>query len=218
MAESVSVPTKTSPRTGRARTKDMSSERESTLRRFVEIVQANAKGIETAALKEAIDRLQSAETGSALSPDSTKQELVLALAQGRTYTAEERLLLELEAQKRAFARRHELLRGALTASEVGALLGMNRQTAHDRLRSQALLAVEDQGRWKFPYWQFDANGPNGVVAGLPDVLKALNISALGKVNWLTTPNPYLEGRTPLKALQDGDIERVIDQARAVGYC
>jgi hypothetical protein len=145
-----------------------------------------------------------------------KGALVQALTEGREYTPEETILLELEAQRQAFARRRELLRGALSSTQVAELLGTKRQTPHDRLRSQTLLAVEDNGRWQFPYWQFDASGPNGVIAGLPDVLKALDISALAKVSWLTTPNPYLEGRTPLQALKEGQAARVIDQARAVG--
>ena len=55
-----------------------------------------------------------------------------------------------------------------------------------------------------------------LLAGLPDVLRALDASLLGKASWLMRANPYLEGRTPLEALRGGDLERVLDQARAVG--
>ena len=147
---------------------------------------------------------------------SEQARLVAAISEGRVYTPEESLQLEVQAQERAFARRRELLQGALTAPQVARLLGTTRQTPHDRAQSQTLLAIEDKGSLRFPHWQFDANGPNGVVAGLPDVLRALDASPLGKISWFTLPNPHLEGRTPLETLKAGEAARVIDQARAVG--
>ena len=147
---------------------------------------------------------------------SAKAALVERLSEGRTYTPAEAAALELSANRQAFARRHELLAGALTASQAAALLGTTRQTPYDRAGKKTLLAVMDRGHLRFPSWQFDAGGPNGVVAGLPDALRALDVAPLGKVSWMTRPNPYLEGRTPLQALKDGDLARVVDQARAVG--
>ncbi len=147
---------------------------------------------------------------------SEQARLVAAVSGGRVYTLEEALKLEVEAQERAFARRHRLLQGSLTAPQVARLLGTTRQTPHDRAQSQTLLAIEDKGSLRFPHWQFDANGPNGVLAGLPDILKALDASPLGKIRWFTLPNPYLEGRTPLEALKAGDTARVVNQAQAVG--
>ena len=47
-------------------------------------------------------------------------------------------------------------------------------------------------------------------------MRTLDVSQLSKVSWLTRPNPYLEDRTPLDALKDGDRDRVVDAARAVG--
>lgn len=158
----------------------------------------------------------SEQTRAASNRVSEEDKLVLALAEGQTYSPDEALRLEIEAQQRAFACREVLLRGSLTAPQVARLLGTTRQTPHDRAQSQTLLAVEDRGSLRFPYWQFDANGPNGIIVGLPAVLKALDISPLGKVSWLTRPNPYLDGRTPLEILKAGEVERVLDQARAVG--
>ncbi len=161
-------------------------------------------------------QMASEQTRAASHRVSDEDKLVLALSEGQTYSPDEELRLEIEAQQRAFACRETLLRGSLTAPQVARLLGTTRQTPHDRAKSLTLLAVEDRGSLRFPYWQFDANGPNGTVAGLPAVLKALDISPLGKVSWLTRPNPSLEGRTPLEALKAGEAERVVDQARAVG--
>lgn len=150
------------------------------------------------------------------SADHAVNVLVDNLSQGRKYSPEETLTMELELLGQAFELRRKLLNGALTTIQVAQLLGTRRQTPHDRVRSGTLLGVEENGRWLFPYWQFDPTGPNGVVSGLPEILRALQISALAKANWLTLPNPYLEGRSPLQALKAGEVERVVDIARAVG--
>ena len=138
------------------------------------------------------------------------------LAGGRVYSPEEHLALEIDAQLRAFRARQELLADSLTAPQVAELLGTSRQTPHDRTRSGSLLAVLDRGQLRFPRWQFDPSGPDGVVLGLPEVIRALDVAPLAKVSWLTRPNPYLEDRTPLVALKAGERDRALDAARAVG--
>lgn len=123
-----------------------------------------------------------------------------------------------------FALRHGMLEGALTASQVITLLECkSRQTPHDRRRAGSLFAIQDNGVWKFPVWQFDAKGPDGVLKGLPEVLQALGsyvpLSEVEKAGFLTRSNPYLGGRTPLEALKSGsarDRQQVVALARAVG--
>ena len=167
-------------------------------------------------LDATLDLFQKALRRPAATRPSAKTDLVRRLSGGRAYTPAQAAALELRAGQEAFARRRHLLTGALTAPEAARLLGTTRQTPHDRAGKGALLAILDQGRLLFPAWQFDPEGPNGVLAGLPDVLRALDVSPLGKASWLTRISPYLEGRTPLQALREGEFERVIDQARAVG--
>jgi hypothetical protein len=145
-----------------------------------------------------------------------KASLVSALSEGRTYSSAQALKLEIENQERYFQQRRDLLKNALTTSQVATLLGTSRQTPHDRVQTGSLLAVSEQGRLMFPSWQFDAAGPNGVVAGLPQVLRELEVPAFTKVRWLTRANPVFEGRTPLEALKGGELQRVADAARAVG--
>lgn len=135
---------------------------------------------------------------------------------GRTYTRQEKLELELESLFRYFERRRQLLEGALTAPYVAKLLGTSRQTPHDRIKSQTLLGVLDKGTYRFPAWQFDPEGPDGVIDGLPEVLRVLEVSDFAKLNWLMRPNPFLDGLTPLVALKQGQKERVIREAAAVG--
>ncbi len=145
-----------------------------------------------------------------------RRELVADLTAGREYGRPERSALEMANLARAFRRRRELLDSSLTAPQVADLLGTSRQTPHDRVKGGTLLAVLDKGIWKFPIWQFDPEGPDGVIEGLPEVLRALRASPLAKASWLVRPNRYLEGRTPLEALEEGLIEAVKGAAETVG--
>ena len=42
------------------------------------------------------------------------------------------------------------------------------------------------------------------------------MSDYSKLNWLTRPNPVLDGSTPIEALKLGQRERVLAEATAVG--
>ena len=119
---------------------------------------------------------------------------------------------------RAFAERRMLLTEAMGVAEVAELLGVGRQTPHDRVKAETLLAVKENGKLMFPDWQFDPEGADGVLAGLPEVLRAMRgpISALGRVRWFVTPKPLMDGRTPLEALRAGDVDDVIREAQSIG--
>ena len=155
-----------------------------------------------------------AQTDSAAS--AARADLVLALTDGKDYNAAERVALASVAQTRGFARRKALLEGALTAPEVARLLGTSRQTPHDRVKSKTLLAVPDGGAARFPLWQFDSAGPHGVVAGLPEVLRALTVPPYSQAAWLTKPNAQFQERTPLEELKRGRVRRVTEAARSAG--
>ena len=125
--------------------------------------------------------------------------------------------LEFEALEARFASRRDLLQHCIGTSDVVRLLALrNRQTPLDRLKAGTLLAIRDQGQWRFPLWQFDPDGPDGVIAGLPEVLAALSVADLVKARWLLRPQPLLDGQTPLLALRAGQLDRVLGEARAVG--
>jgi Rv2175c C-terminal domain of unknown function/Helix-turn-helix domain len=120
--------------------------------------------------------------------------------------------------RRAFVQRRQLLADSLTVREVSELLGIGRQSLHDRLRAASLLAVKDRGQWRFPLWQFDPDGPDGILDGLPETLRSLRgpVSDLGKVRWFLSPKDALEGQTPLDALRAGQADAVIRAAQALG--
>ena len=160
-------------------------------------------------------RLQSAKIQAPTATDA-EAKLVRELTDGFQPNELERQELELTSLLRNFEWRRRLLADALSASEVAKALGTSRQTPHDRVKSGSLLAVLDRGVWRFPHWQFDPAGPDGVVDGFPEVLKTLQVSPLAKASWFVRPNPYLDGITPIARLKQGDKERVIQEARSVG--
>jgi hypothetical protein len=147
--------------------------------------------------------------------DETQNTPFIQSLLGRTFSQEEQIDLELDALRAYFQRRRELLKDSLTATQVANLLATSRQTPHDRLKSQTLIGILDNGSYRFPIWQFDPEGADGVVNGLPMVLKGLQVSDFAKLNWLTRPNPVLDGLTPIVALKHGQLERVVQEARGI---
>jgi len=113
---------------------------------------------------------------------------------------------------RYFDAKQKILVGALSRQEVEHRLSLPREDITQYLEREELLAVDT----KFPAWQFDQEGPNGVVAGLAEVLQALEVPPLSQAQWLVRANPYLDGISPLDALKQGQKERVVSEARAVG--
>jgi hypothetical protein len=130
-------------------------------------------------------------------------------------SATEENTLRYRALVAAFDDRKKVLEDSLSTPEVASLLGSTRQTPHDRVKSKTLLAIEDSGQLRFPPWQFDASGPNGVVEGLPEVLRALSVGPLAQARWLTRKNPVLDGLTPLEMLKTGAYQRVVQEARGL---
>lgn len=168
------------------------------------------------ATSEEMERIAQRLEQAVTPPQSERAAFLATLTGGQNFTEKQRLEAEAASISRYFQKRQELLQDSLSATEAARLLGTCRQTPHDRVKSGTLLAVREKGGLRFPRWQFDANGPDGIVAGLPDVLKALEVSPLAKVSWFTRASPYLEGRTPLQALGAGEVERLVMLARAVG--
>lgn len=155
------------------------------------------------------------QIGTEAPGDSIAESLSDTLA-GRSFSKKERIQLEMDTLARHFQHRRQLLENAFTAPQVAKILGTSRQTPHDRIGSQTLLAIRDNGKLLFPTWQFDPSGPDGVLEGFPQVLKALAMSDYAKLSWLTKPNPYLEGLPPVEALKQGQSDRVIQQAESAG--
>jgi hypothetical protein len=91
------------------------------------------------------------------SVDSAIDALANAIT-GKSFSRQERIQLEMETLSKHFQSRRQLLESSLTAVQVAQLLGTSRQTPHDRVSSQTLLAIRDNGKLCFPFWQFDPAG------------------------------------------------------------
>lgn len=153
-------------------------------------------------------------SGAPSTPEGEEDSLITACL---GEAPEDPAQLEFEALLARFASRRDLLQHCIGTNDVVRMLGLrNRQTPLDRLKARTLLAIREQGQWRFPLWQFDPDGPDGVIAGLPEVLAALPVADLSKARWLQRPQPLLDGQTPLEALRAGQLNRVLAEARAVG--
>ena len=129
-------------------------------------------------------------------------------------------LLELENLKLLNQRRQDLLRDSLTSTQVADLMGwQHHKTASDRLKANTLVGVKDRGVYKFPLWQFDPEGEDGVVDGLPELLSRLNVSNFRKINWLSKPMAAFDNLTPVEILKKGnrnDVADLLIEADGVG--
>jgi len=159
--------------------------------------------------------LAALETFAKEEPAEEESSLAYQLT-GRHFSRGERLQLEIESLLTYFNHRRALLEDSLTASQVAELLGTSRQTPHDRLRGKTLLGVLERGAYRFPIWQFDPEGPDGVIDGFVEVLQALKVSDFAKLNWFVYPNLALDGMTPIAALKAGLKARVLEEAGGVG--
>ena len=150
---------------------------------------------------------------------SHERELAKKIA-GKDYVEPNpsRLLeLQLANLKRCYQRRRELLADSITSSKVAELLECeNRSTVRDRRLAKRILGIKDKGVYKYPLWQFDPEGDDGVIDGFPKVLAALDVSDFTKLNWFSRPHLAFEGKTPVEMLKQGKIEAVVVEARAVG--
>jgi hypothetical protein len=138
---------------------------------------------------------------------------------GDDYSEGNLAVLELANLQRYYQSRRELLAQSIATPEVAKLIGCQAiTTVHDRRKASTLLGLKDNGVYKFPLWQFDPQGDDGVIPRLPKILKTLQISDFAKLNWLTKPLRAFEGRTPVEILTNGneeDIEDLIVEARGV---
>jgi hypothetical protein len=154
----------------------------------------------------------------ALQPCPNREEQSIAdVIAGKTYSQDEKKELALLNLMNSFAQRAKLLQDTISTTQVAELLSCrSRQTPLDRREKKTLLAVKDNGQWQYPLWQFDPEGNDGVINGLPETIQALKVSDLAKVSWLTSPNRIFDNLTPLEMLKQGEIKRVVREALGVG--
>lgn len=125
--------------------------------------------------------------------------------------------LRLRGLKREIQLRQELLKQCIPSKDVQEIFDdQTRQNISQKVKKGSILAIKDRGRWWYPLWQFDAGGPDRMVAGLVKVLKVIHGSSLEKMVWLSTKNKVFEDRRPIDALKSGEMERVLAEAEGIG--
>jgi hypothetical protein len=119
-----------------------------------------------------------------------------------------------EARLRGLARMVELRKAAepcLETGEVCHLLGVSRETIRKKVDRKQLLALPKGGDRVFPAFQFKEGD---VVPGLSDVLAALDTdSPFVVLSFLLSRSPDFDNRTAIEALQAGDQEVVVLEAK-----
>lgn len=102
------------------------------------------------------------------------------------------------------------LGAALTQPDVAQLLNVSVQAVS---RNRGLLRLTNRdGRVVYPVMQFDGRRPLPGVSMVLDVFQGV-LRPLSVASWLTVVTPALDERSPLRALRDGDVDRVIALAR-----
>ena len=145
-----------------------------------------------------------------------EQELARQIV-GENYHPERLLELQLANLERIYQSRRELLKNSITSTKVAELIGCeNRSTVRDRRLAGTIIGLRDKGVYRYPLWQFDPEGSDGVIDGLPSVLAALDVSDFTKLNWLSKPHPAMNKLTPIEMLKQGEKEIVLVEAISVG--
>ncbi len=129
---------------------------------------------------------------------------------------EEGLAAALWADLEAGEHRARLLRQSVSAQDAGRLTGRSRQAVERQRRDGRILALRVGRRWRYPAWQFDTDGPGGLVPCLPEVVSHLHLSPAGAAYWLTRQRPELGGETPLRLLRRRKPEPVLRLAEQLG--
>lgn len=104
--------------------------------------------------------------------------------------------------------------GLVGVDEARRRLGVrSRQAVYQRLRRGTLLGWEDSGRLVFPEFQFRAQG--GTYPGLTDTLRVLKVASMRPktlASWFRSPQPELDGQTPLEWIRQRKSREVLLRA------
>lgn len=101
--------------------------------------------------------------------------------------------------------------GACSAGELARVLGITRQAVDKRRKNGTLIGLTLGKRgYAYPVWQISLQGLEAVLAELR------GYDPWAQVAFMLNTNIWLDGETPLTALRRGDLDRVLEAARALG--
>jgi len=95
---------------------------------------------------------------------------------------------------------------------------VTRRTLTAAIRKGAVIAYHTgRGNYAVPVWQFRKEG--GIFDDLPEALRALRSKVpgycqLSSFAFFVQADPVTDGRTPIAALRDGDVKKVLDAVEA----
>ena len=99
--------------------------------------------------------------------------------------------------------------GSLSSEEVAELLSLkHRPSVAYKRRARELIAWRvTTGKWRYPRWQFTANG---ILPGIKECLKTLQTdNGFGAMIFFLSPRYSLEGKRPLDLLREGRVKEAI---------
>lgn len=99
--------------------------------------------------------------------------------------------------------------GSVSSEEVAELLGLkHRPSVAYKRKARELVAWRlTIGKWRYPRWQFSANG---ILPGIKDCLKALDTdNGFGAMIFFLSPRHSLEGQRPLDLLREGKVKEAV---------
>jgi hypothetical protein len=105
----------------------------------------------------------------------------------------------------------------LTSAEARILLGgISREALRKRVLTGSVIALRDDADLiRYPCWQFDApnSAPFGAIKKLNKIFDKAGLDPWTLAAFATAPQPELDDRTPVEALGDADLERLLLSAR-----
>lgn len=165
-----------------------------------------------------VGQLSESGVRHALEQNTGLESLEVALGDLAVHAAAEGPTERLERLRDVHRGQADLLAragGSVSAAEAGELLGnVTRQAVEKRRERGTVLAVQVQGEYRYPVFQFEQAA---VLEGLPAVLKAFTVrNAWTQLSVLLSRHEALEGRTVVEALRDGDVDAAVAVAERFG--
>ena len=183
----------------------------SVLEKLVSVSHTTPRSLEArrhlcAALRQELERFWTTEVNSDPLADVDK-----------ALDTEDAVAASLWADLETRTNRARLLADCISSSEAGELTHRSRQAVERQRKEGNLLALRVGREWRYPKWQFEMDGPRGLLPGLGTVIRSLRLSPFGAALWLTTPNAQLGNRKPVELLRRRQSDRVVCLAEESGY-
>ncbi|MGW0040076.1 helix-turn-helix domain-containing protein [Gordonia sp. NPDC003376] len=159
-------------------------------------------------------------------PDETKKAFVRSIDAaandtldpdlwGPTPTCEDHKTATLEILRREYSARRAVIGESISTNTAATLLNVSLPAVLDRIANHDLVAIKNGRAWQLPTWQFRPDTVRGHVDGLAQLFDVFPGNVITLTAWVTRPNVDLEDACPVDLLAAGDIDTVINAARAL---